>query len=161
MGCYPFQRTVSGDTSHRRVGTLKCGTARLDTAAMTELVWDPYVRDCPTREVLDRIGDRWSVLIIGFLTAGPQRFSELGRRVEGISQKMLTQTLRGLERDGLITRTVFPVVPPHVEYELTDLGRTLREPLAALDSWARGHVSSILAARQGYDAAASAGQSHA
>ncbi len=114
---------------------------------MTDLVWDPYVRDCPTREVLDRIGDRWSVLIIGFLSPGPQRFSELGRRIDGISQKMLTQTLRGLERDGLITRTVFPVVPPHVEYELTDLGRTLREPLAALEDWAREHMDAIIEAR--------------
>ena len=118
---------------------------------MTELVWDPYVRDCPTREVLDRIGDRWSVLIIGFLTTGPQRFSELGRRIDGISQKMLTQTLRGLERDGLITRTVFPVIPPHVEYELTELGLTLRAPLAALETWARDHMDVVVEARAQYD----------
>jgi len=120
---------------------------------MTDLVWDPYTRDCPSREALDRIGDRWSVLIIGALTTGPQRFSELGRRIGGISQKMLTQTLRGLERDGLVRRTVFPVVPPHVEYELTDLGLTLREPLAALDAWARDHMDSIVESRTEYDAA--------
>lgn len=126
---------------------------------MTALDWDPYTRDCPSREALDRIGDRWSVLIIGVLTGGPHRFSELGRRIGGISQKMLTQTLRGLERDGLVRRTIYPEVPPRVEYELTDLGRTLREPLAALDSWARGHMDSILEARLAYDTAASAAQS--
>ena len=118
---------------------------------MTELAWDPYTRDCPTREALDRIGDRWSVLIIGTLTAGPRRFSELSRRIDGISQKMLTQTLRGLERDGLVRRTVYPVIPPHVEYELTDLGMTLRAPLAALEAWARDHMDRIVEARAQYD----------
>lgn len=118
---------------------------------MTELAWDPYTRDCPTREALDRIGDRWSVLIIGTLTTGPRRFSELSRRIDGISQKMLTQTLRGLERDGLVRRTVYPVIPPHVEYELTDLGMTLCSPLAALEAWARDHMDRIVEARAQYD----------
>lgn len=118
--------------------------------------WDPYVRGCPTRQVLDRIGDRWTVLVIGALGGGPRRFSEIARRVEGVSQKMLTQTLRSLERDGLVTRTVFAEVPPRVEYELTDLGRTLCEPLAALEEWATTHMAGVLEARREHAAAAEA-----
>ena len=113
---------------------------------------DPYAANCPSRQVLDRIGDRWTVLVVGSLTQGPMRFSELARRIEGVSQKMLTQTLRGLELDGLVVRTVHPEVPPRVEYELTDVGRTLTEPLAALDSWARTHLPVIEDARTRYDA---------
>ncbi len=79
---------------------------------------DPYHRNCATRTILDRIGDRWTVLVVGALREGPMRFSELSRRIDGVSQKMLTQTLRGLERDGLVTRTVHAAVPPKVEYEL-------------------------------------------
>ncbi len=119
--------------------------------------WDPYARDCPSRQVLDRIGDRWSVLAIGALSAGPLRYTELSRRLEGVSQKMLTQTLRGLERDGLVTRTVHPVVPPRVDYELTALGRTLRRPIAALEAWAIRHMPDVLAARDDYDASAAKG----
>ena len=113
---------------------------------------DPYVGTCPSREVLDRVGDKWTVLLLGCLVDGPRRFTELGREVEGISQKMLTQTLRGLERDGLVKRTVFPVVPVRVEYELTALGRTLRGPIAALEQWAITHIDDVLAARERYDA---------
>lgn len=112
---------------------------------------DPYEEGCPSRTVLDRIGDRWTVLIVGALAPGPLRFSELARRVSGISQKMLTQTLRGLERDGLVTRTVHAEVPPRVEYALTSAGRTLTAPLAALDAWAREHMSTIIDARERYD----------
>ncbi|MGH3168616.1 MAG: winged helix-turn-helix transcriptional regulator [Trebonia sp.] len=101
------------------------------TQADTVLRGSPYRADCPTRQILDRIGDRWTVLIVGVLWDGPARFSELRRRVEGVSQKMLTQTLRGLERDGLVRRTVYPEVPVRVEYALTEAGRTLREPLRA------------------------------
>ncbi|MCA1984651.1 MAG: winged helix-turn-helix transcriptional regulator [Nocardioides sp.] len=114
---------------------------------MTHPAWDPYVRDCPTRQVLDRIGDRWTVLVIGAVSDGPTRFSEIARRVQGISQKMLTQTLRALESDGLVTRTVHPEIPPRVEYELTDLGHSLRVPLRALEEWATTHIEQILAAR--------------
>ncbi|MGD9955970.1 MAG: winged helix-turn-helix transcriptional regulator [Candidatus Nanopelagicales bacterium] len=117
---------------------------------------DPYDRNCPSRTVLDRIGDRWTVLVVGALTGGPRRFSELSRRIDGVSQKMLTQTLRGLERDGLVTRTVHPEVPPRVEYELTASGRTLTEPLAALDAWARAHIDDVLRSREEYDAAQAA-----
>jgi DNA-binding HxlR family transcriptional regulator len=112
---------------------------------------DPYAQNCPSRTVLDRIGDRWTVLVVGTLSHGPARFSELARRIEGISQKMLTQTLRGLERDGLVTRTVHPEVPPRVEYELTAAGATLIEPLSALDAWARAHLAGIEDSRRRFD----------
>jgi DNA-binding HxlR family transcriptional regulator len=102
---------------------------------MAKWVADPYMANCPSREVLDRIGDKWSVLILGQLGDGPRRFTELARAIEGVSQKMLTQTLRGLERDGLVTRTVHASVPPRVDYELTRLGRTLSAPLHALEAW--------------------------
>jgi DNA-binding HxlR family transcriptional regulator len=107
---------------------------------------------CPAvREVLDRVGDKWSVQIIGMLGPGARRFSELRRSIEGISQRMLTLTLRGLERDGLVARTVHPTVPPRVDYELTPLGRTLLEPITALSSWAAQHRMEIHAARERYD----------
>ena len=112
---------------------------------------DPYNRNCATRTILDRIGDRWTVLVVGALTEGPMRFSELSRRIDGVSQKMLTQTLRGLERDGLVTRTVHAAVPPKVEYELTESGRTLTGPLAALDAWARTHIEDVVRSRLAYD----------
>ncbi|WP_449385920.1 winged helix-turn-helix transcriptional regulator [Cellulomonas soli] len=115
--------------------------------------FDPYVRDCPTRQLLDRIGDRWTVLVVGTLADGPLRFSEVARRVDGVSQKMLTQTLRALERDGLVTRTHYPEIPPRVEYELTEAGRTLQEPLRALELWAERHMAGVLSAREEYDAA--------
>ena len=116
---------------------------------------DPYRRHCPSRQLLDRIGDRWTVLVIGALTGGPLRFSALAARVEGVSQKMLTQTLRALERDGLVTRTVYAQIPPRVEYELTEAGHTLQEPLRALEDWAVTHMPDVLAARGRYDAARS------
>ena len=117
------------------------------------LLGDPYDADCPTRRILDRIGDRWTVLIIGVLGDGDARFSELRRRIEGISQKMLTQTLRGLERDGLVRRTVYPEVPVRVEYALTDAGRTLLEPLRALQEWSIEHLSDVSASQTAYDRA--------
>ena len=104
------------------------------------------------REVLDRVGDKWSVLIVALLTDGPRRFSELRRSIEGISQRMLTHTLKALERDGLVTRTVYPTIPPKVEYELTDLGRTLLVPITALAEWAQAKRALIQAARARYDA---------
>jgi DNA-binding HxlR family transcriptional regulator len=114
-------------------------------------VGDPYRQSCPTRRVLDRIGDRWTVLVIGALAEGTLRFSEVARRVEGVSPKVLTQTLRALERDGLVTRTVHPVVPPRVEYRLTDAGTSLREPLRALEEWAVEHLGGVLDAQRRYD----------
>jgi DNA-binding HxlR family transcriptional regulator len=117
---------------------------------------DPYSANCPSRAVLDRIGDRWTVLVVGALSTHPLRFSELARCIEGISQKMLTQTLRALERDGLVTRTVHAQVPPRVDYELTETGRTLIAPLATLDEWARQHIEVIVASRARYDATSAA-----
>lgn len=112
---------------------------------------NPYLQGCPTRRILDRIADRWTVLTIGALSDGPLRFTELARQVEGISQKMLTQTLRGLERDGLVTRTVFAEVPPRVEYNLTEAGRSLRNPLKALEEWSIAHFAAVAAAQTAHD----------
>lgn len=103
------------------------------------------------REVLNRVGDKWSVLVIRLLGEGPQRFNELRRTIEGISQRMLTLTLRGLERDGLVTRTQFPTIPPRVEYALTPLGKTLLKPVQALASWADQHRVELQAARDAFD----------
>ncbi|MGY5766662.1 winged helix-turn-helix transcriptional regulator [Brachybacterium sp. DNPG3] len=112
------------------------------------IAFDPFDRTCPSRGLLDRIGDRWTVLVILTLQDGPHRFSVIRRRIDGVSQKMLTQTLRSLESDGLVTRTVYPEVPPHVEYELSPLGRTLLEPLGALFGWASANMPQVLAARE-------------
>ncbi|HEX3944092.1 MAG TPA: helix-turn-helix domain-containing protein [Rhizomicrobium sp.] len=101
--------------------------------------------------VLARVGDKWSVLIVSRLGNGPMRFNELKRDIGGISQRMLTLTLRGLERDGLITRTVFPTVPPRVDYELTTLGRSLLVPVSALGDWARKNMSRIEEAQAKFD----------
>ncbi len=102
-------------------------------------------------QVLARVGEKWSVLIIIMLADGPRRFSDLKRSIGGISQRMLTLCLRGLERDGLVKRTVFPVVPPRVEYELTALGQSLREPVSQLAGWARSHLPELDAARAEFD----------
>lgn len=115
------------------------------------LTASPYQRACPTRRILDRIGDRWTVLIVGVLAEGTARFSELKRRIDGISQKMLTQTLRELERDGLVRRTVYPEVPVRVEYSLTESGLSLREPLKALEEWSIEHFGAVLEFQQQYD----------
>lgn len=104
------------------------------------------------RDVLTRVGDKWSVQVVGSLGAGPLRFSDLKRAIEGISQRMLTLTVRGLERDGLVTRTVHPTVPPRVEYALTPLGRTLLDPVQVLGQWAVQHREEIQASRGSYDA---------
>jgi DNA-binding HxlR family transcriptional regulator len=101
--------------------------------------------------ILARVGDKWSVFVIMMLRDGPKRFNELKRMVGGISQRMLTLTLRGLERDGLVTRTVFPTIPPRVDYELTDLGRGLQQPVQALGEWAMSHQDQIEAARSRFD----------
>ena len=121
---------------------------------MTVIPWDPYRMDCPSRRLLDRIGDRWTVLIIGALDSGPRRFGALAGRVAGISQKMLTQTLRSLERDGLVARTVYPEIPPRVEYELTPLGRSLQGPLRALEEWAITNMSEVVVHNDKYADAA-------
>jgi DNA-binding HxlR family transcriptional regulator len=117
---------------------------------------NPYAADCPTRRALDRIGDKWSVLIVGLLAQRTHRFAELRRSIEGISQKMLTQTLRSLERDGLLTRTIYAEVPLRVEYSLTPMGRTLVEPIQAVVAWAEDHITQVEAARRKYERSARA-----
>jgi DNA-binding HxlR family transcriptional regulator len=102
-------------------------------------------------DILNRIGDKWSVMVVGYLDRRTMRFNELRHAIGGISQRMLTLTLRNLERDGLVTRTVYPEIPPRVEYALTDLGRTLTEPLDALWNWAAAHQDEVKAARAAYD----------
>src|SRR6266508_4027746 len=106
---------------------------------------------CRAREVLDRVGDKWSLYVIHLLGGGTRRFRDLRRIIDGISQRMLTVTLRGLERDGLITRTVHPTVPPRVDYALTPMGRTLLDTVRSLVEWADEHLPDIDAARAAYD----------
>lgn len=118
---------------------------------MSDVRWDPYAGPCPTRDLLDRVGDKWSMLVVGILADAERlRFGAIRDRVVGISEKMLTQTLRSLERDGLVVRTVFAEVPPRVEYELTELGRSLRGPMQALEAWAVDHMDDVVAAREAY-----------
>jgi DNA-binding HxlR family transcriptional regulator len=105
-------------------------------------------------EILSRIGDKWTVLVVSMLGNGPMRFNALRREIGGVSQRMLTLTLRGLERDGLVTRTVYPTVPPRVDYELTELGKTLLEPIVGVAAWARANRTKIAEARVVYDKSA-------
>lgn len=113
---------------------------------------DAFAKECASRVVLDRIGDRWTVLVVVALADRRLRFSQLRTRIEGVTPKVLTQTLRALERDGLITRTVYAEVPPRVEYELTDLGRDLLGPIDAVRIWAEEHAARIVEHREQYDA---------
>ncbi|MFJ4090758.1 winged helix-turn-helix transcriptional regulator [Kitasatospora sp. NPDC089913] len=133
-------------------GTLKSPTH----CAVTEddydvLQWDTR-EDCEVRQILDRIADKWSLLVIALLDRGSLRFTELRREIDGVSQRMLTVTLRQLERDGLVERTVHPVVPPRVDYALTPLGRTLHETVRSLVTWTETHQREIATARASYDA---------
>ncbi|MBB4677319.1 winged helix-turn-helix transcriptional regulator [Crossiella cryophila] len=114
-------------------------------------VRDVYSRQCPCRDLLDMLADKWTALTIGALEDGPRRFGQLRVKLEGISQKMLTQTLRTLERDGLVTRTVYPTVPLRVDYELTELGRSAAEPLAAVRAWSTGNLPQVVTARRAFD----------
>jgi len=113
--------------------------------------YDAFMAQCPSRQLLARISDKWVPLVLAALSDGPQRYSQLSRTIAGVSQKMLTQTLRSLERDGLLTRTITPTVPVTVSYELTDLGRSLQEVIGGLKAWAETHMESVLAARASYD----------
>ena len=106
-----------------------------------------FSANCGSQQVLELIANKWSALVIYALAQGTKRYSELQREIGGVSQKMLTQTLRSLERDGLVERTVYPVVPPKVEYSLTPLGRTLIEPLRSICKWAETHLHQLLVAR--------------
>jgi DNA-binding HxlR family transcriptional regulator len=123
--------------------------------AADKQAYDVFVANCPSRQLLDRLSDKWVTLALLALEEGPRRYSELSRTMAGVSQKMLTQTLRVLERDGLVTRTVTPSVPVTVTYEMTDLGRSLHSVVGLLKDWAEGHMDLVLASRNEYDTAAS------
>ncbi|MGW0522316.1 winged helix-turn-helix transcriptional regulator [Crossiella sp. NPDC003009] len=114
--------------------------------------YDAYLSACPTRNLLDRISDKWVTLLLCALEDGPRRYNELSRKLAGISQKMLTQTLRTLERDGLVTREVTPSVPVRVDYSLTPLGASLRATVQQLKLWAEANMDEVYLARAGYDA---------
>lgn len=115
-------------------------------------IWNPYAAQCPTRFVLERIADKWTVLVLNLLAAEPLRFNALLRRIDGLSQKVLSQTLKRMERDGLVHREAFPTVPVTVEYSITPLGRTLAGSLAALVQWSGENIEAVLRAQQAYDA---------
>jgi DNA-binding HxlR family transcriptional regulator len=125
-----------------------CGTSPDDP--WDAFQWDTR-EDCEVRQILDRVADKWSLLVIALLEHRTLRFTELRRRIDGISQRMLTVTLRQLERDGLLRRTVHPVVPPRVDYALTPLGSTLHPTIQALVTWTEAHQQEIAAARADYD----------
>lgn len=116
-----------------------------------KMKWNPYAAKCPTRQLLDRISDKWVVLVLGLLEDGPKRFSVLKREIDGISQKMLSQTLRALEQDGLLTRRAFPTVPVTVEYELTALGRSLNVALNPMIKWAVANMNRVVKARESFE----------
>ncbi|MGH3406699.1 MAG: winged helix-turn-helix transcriptional regulator [Streptosporangiaceae bacterium] len=120
--------------------------------ARTKADYDAFLAGCPSRQLLDRISDKWVALVLAALGSdGPMRYSELSRRLAGVSQKMLTQTLRSLERDGLLTRTVTPTVPVTVTYELTGLGLSLHHVIRGVKAWAEAHMDEVLANREDYD----------
>ena len=127
-------------------------TTAAQKRAHAKVEYDSFLSQCPSRQLLDRISDKWVALILAALgSEGPQRYSELSRRLAGVSQKMLTQTLRSLERDGLLTRTVTPTVPVTVTYELTDLGLSLQQVMWAVKLWAEAHMDEVLVNRKQYD----------
>ena len=113
--------------------------------------YSAYVAECPSRQVLDALSDKWVTLVLTALAGEPRRYSELSRTIAGVSQKMLTQTLRMLERDGLLTRTITPSVPVRVDYELTPLGETILPVVGAIKQWSEAHIEQIHEARAGYD----------
>ena len=138
--------------------------------AKAKVEYDAFLAGCPSRQLLDRISDKWVALVLAALGSDgprpgdhrrgeprPMRYSELSRRLAGVSQKMLTQTLRALERDGLLTRTVTPTVPVTVTYELTDLGRSLQDVMWGLKVWAESHMDEVLANRGDHDAGVGSG----
>jgi DNA-binding HxlR family transcriptional regulator len=130
-----------------QVGTFMSDSHLLETTP----AWSVFDSNCPTRQVLDCIADKWTVLIIRRLAEGTLRFAQLRRAVDGISQKVLTNTLRALERDGIVTRRIYASVPPKVEYSLTDLGRSLCNLVEGICSWAEANIEQVQAAREAYD----------
>ncbi|WP_125099246.1 winged helix-turn-helix transcriptional regulator [Leucobacter chromiireducens] len=128
-------------------------TTAAERRASAEVAYDAYLAACPSRQLLDTLGDKWVVLILSALAEGPQRYSDLRRRIAGISQKMLTQTVRRLERDGILTRTVVATVPVTVTYAVTPLGRSLFAVVQPVKQWAEAHMDRVVSARNTYDAA--------
>ncbi|MFI7129121.1 winged helix-turn-helix transcriptional regulator [Nonomuraea sp. NPDC050153] len=128
----------------------KTAAERRDEARQT---FDAYFAQCPSRKLLDTLSDKWVTLLLTALSERPRRYGDLSRRIAGVSQKMLTQTLRGLERDGLVSRTLTPSVPVRVDYALTPLGESLMPLVAAIKSWAETHIGDVEAARDRYDSA--------
>ena len=118
-----------------------------------QLPYDVYDDRCPTRDVLSRLADKWALLVLGCLEQEPQRFNSLRRHIRGITQKMLTQTLRKLERDGLVSRKIFPTVPVTVEYSLSPLGKTLTHTMSFLTLWVEDNMDAMLAAQAAFDKA--------
>lgn len=118
--------------------------------------WDPLCSTCPSRAILSHVADKWALLVLGLLSSGPVRFNELRRQVEGISQKMLSQTLKNLERDGLVARQAFPTVPVTVEYSATDMGQTLMSTIDALRHWTIANADQVFEAQARYDLQAQA-----
>lgn len=112
---------------------------------------DAYLAACPSRQILDVLANKWTMLVMGALSGGPLRFGELRRRLDGITQKMLTQTLRTLERDGLVARTVYPTIPPKVEYAATELGESVTSLMHAIRAWSEENINAVLDARDAYD----------
>ncbi|MFE2213670.1 winged helix-turn-helix transcriptional regulator [Streptomyces canus] len=113
--------------------------------------YDAFIKGCPTNQLLDRLSDKWVSLVVAALSTGPMRYSDLSRKIAGVSPKMLTQTLRTLERDGILTRAVTPSVPVRVDYELSALGRSLAGLLTAVKAWAETHIEEVHEARERYD----------
>ncbi|QFZ20285.1 winged helix-turn-helix transcriptional regulator [Saccharothrix syringae] len=128
-------------------------TTAAQQRARQRQAYDAYLAECPARQLLNRIADKWVTLVLTALADGPRRYGELSRTIAGVSQKMLTQTLRGLERDGLLTRTVTASVPVRVDYELTALGRSLLPVVASIKAWAESHIEQVRSARVEYDQA--------
>lgn len=123
-------------------------TTAVQRREQDKLAYDAFMASCPTRQVMSTVGDKWSALLVNALADGPRRHGELARTVAGVSQKMLTQTLRTLERDGLVTRSITPTVPVRVDYELTELGQSLVPVLQQLKHWSETHIEQVLAARE-------------
>lgn len=126
-------------------------TTAAERRSEARTAYDAFIAACPTRKLLDRISDKWVSLVLAALADGPLRYNDLARKIAGVSQKMLTQTLRSLERDGLVSRTVTASVPARVDYALTSLGETLLPVMRAIKSWAETHIEEVESARAVYD----------
>lgn len=151
----PSPRRTSVPASTHPARTASAEGAAPAAPPVGHLPYDPYARSCPSRPFLKTLGGLWTVLAVGALSSAPEplRFKDLEERIDGVSAKMLTQTLRGLERDGLVEREQFPEIPPRVTYRLTEAGRSLASALGAVEEWAVAHMDEVAASRERYDSA--------